>query len=377
MAADRRTTMIIRSGLVALVMGVLTGCAGAAESDGAIALEEINGDLDRPVFLTHAGDGSGRLFVLEQEGRIVILDGAAEPSTFLDIEDQIACCGERGLLGLAFHPDFPDDPRFFVNYTRDEDGATVVSEFTVDRSGAADPASERVLLTIAQPYGNHNGGMIAFGPDGYLYVGMGDGGSGGDPHNLGQDTESLLGKMLRIGVDSAKPYAIPSDNPYATGGGRAEIYAIGLRNPWRFSFDRATGELWVADVGQNAVEEVDLVELGGNYGWRIKEGTRDFEGSAEGKDLIPPIAEYAHADGRCSVTGGYVYRGEAVPDLEGTYVFADYCNGDVFGFADGELTVLLASGLSVSSFGEDEAGELYLLDHDGAVHRVVAREDGG
>ena len=359
-----------------LALASLVACAGAAENDGPIALEQVADGLERPVLLTHAGDGSGRRFVIEQEGRILILGPDGETTPFLAIEDRITCCGEQGLLGLAFHPDFPEDPRFFVNYTRDEDAATVVSEFRTDGEGAVDPASERVLLTIPQPFGNHNGGMIAFGPDGHLYVGMGDGGAGGDPGNRAQDPDDLLGKMLRIDVDGGEPYAVPDDNPYASGGGRPEIYAIGLRNPWRFSFDRATGELWAGDVGQNAIEEIDRIERGGNYGWRLKEGTRDFADGSSDDQLIPPVAEYAHERGRCSVTGGYVYRGEAAPDLVGTYVFADYCNGDVMALEGGEPTLLLETDMSISSFGEDEAGELYVLDHGGAVHRVVAGEDG-
>jgi glucose/arabinose dehydrogenase len=342
------------------VIMLAAGCSGAAGSDGPVALEPIVEDLEQPVFVTHAGDGSGRLFVVEQEGRIVVVDDdklAATP--LLDIEDRILCCGERGLLGLAFHPGFPDDPRFYVNYTRAEDGATVVSEFHLAGAGIADPASERILLVVAQPYGNHNGGMVAFGPDGGLYVGMGDGGSGGDPQNFAQNPDSRLGKMLRLDVDGA--------------GNDAEVFAIGLRNPWRFSFDRANGKLWAGDVGQNAVEEISVIEQGGNYGWRIKEGTRDFEPAAAATPLIPPVAEYVHEDGRCSVTGGYVYRGDAIDGLVGDYIFADYCSGEIMHLSDDGIVVLLDTGMSISSFGEDPAGELYVVDHDGAVYRLVAR----
>ena len=355
----------------ALMVAGTTACAGAAGQDGAISLEPVVEGLEQPVFVTHADDGSGRLFIIEQPGRVRILqDGELARAPFLDLEDRIECCGEQGLLGLAFHPDFPDDPRFFVNYTRAPDGATVVSEFQVGPDGR--PAGgERVLLTIPQPWGNHNGGMFAFGPDGLLYVGMGDGGSGGDPQNNGQDPDALLGKMLRIDVDEGEPYGIPEDNPYADGGGAPEIYAIGLRNPWRFSFDRQSGELWAGDVGQNAIEEVDRIERGGNYGWRLREGTQPFEPTGSAGNLIPPVVEYAHEGGRCSVTGGYVYHGQAAPDLQGTYVYADYCSGEILGFADGEQQVLLESGLSVSSFGEDEAGELYVVDHDGAIYQVT------
>lgn len=349
-------------GAAAMLAAMVTaGCSGAAEVDGPVALEPVVDGLDGPVFLTHAGDGSGRLFILEQEGRIRVLeDGALADTPVLDIEERIRCCGERGLLGLAFHPAYPDDPRVFVNYTRAEDGATVVSSFRATDPVTIDPASEEVLLVVDQPYGNHNGGMVAFGPDGGLYVGMGDGGSGGDPQNFAQNPDALLGKMLRLDVNGA--------------GGPAEIYASGLRNPWRFSFDRADGALWAGDVGQNAIEEISIIEEGGNYGWRIKEGTRDYEPVADHGTLVPPVAEYAHRDGRCSVTGGYVYRGEAIDALAGDYVFADYCSGEVMALQGGEVTVLLDTGMSISSLGEDAAGELYVIDHDGAVHRLVGRQ---
>lgn len=358
---DRARLTLFAAPLAAMLGAA--ACSGAAESDGPIALEPVVEGLDQPVFLTHAGDGSGRLFVIEQEGRILVLEGgeiAAPP--FLDIVERVRCCGERGLLGLAFHPDFPDDRRFYVNYTRAEDGATVVSEFRVGDTGAADPASERILLVVEQPFGNHNGGMIAFGPDGGLYVGMGDGGSGGDPRNFAQDPDALLGKMLRLDVDD--------------GAGDPEIFAMGLRNPWRFSFDRETGTLWAGDVGQNAIEEISVIEEGGNYGWRIKEGTRDFEPAATDATLIPPVAEYANDGSRCSVTGGYVYRGEVVEMLMGDYLFADYCSGEVMRLTDEGVTVLLDTGMSISSFGEDEQGELYVVDHDGGIYRVVEGTDG-
>jgi glucose/arabinose dehydrogenase len=360
---------------VALAIGLVTVCAGAAQGQETIRLEPVVDGLVRPVFLTHAGDGSGRLFVVEQEGFILMLGaGGLEEEPFLDLSQKVLCCGERGLLGLAFHPSFPDDPRLFVNYTRRPDGATVVSELRVGGSGRPNPGSERVLLTIAQPFSNHNGGMIAFGGGGRLLIGMGDGGSGGDPRNLAQNPSSLLGKMLRIGVNGRLPYAIPANNPYAAGGGRPEIYAIGLRNPWRFSVDRDTGRLYVGDVGQNAVEEIDIVRRGGNYGWRHFEGTRPYRpaGGIDRNALQMPIAGYAHEGGRCSVTGGYVYRGEAVPDLVGTYLFADYCTGEIFGLRDGQQRVLLSTGMRISSFGEDEAGEVYVVDHGGAIHRIAS-----
>jgi glucose/arabinose dehydrogenase len=359
---------------VALTMALVTACGAAAKAQQTIRLEPVVDGLVRPVFLTHAEDGSGRLFVVEQEGFILVLGaGGLEEEPFLDLSQKVLCCGERGLLGLAFHPSFPDDRRLFVNYTRRPDGATVVSEFRLRQNGRPNPGSERVLLTIAQPFSNHNGGMIAFGLGGLLFIGMGDGGSGGDPRNLAQNPNSLLGKILRINANvRRRPYAIPANNLYVAGGGRPEIYAIGLRNPWRFSFDRVTGELYVGDVGQNAVEEIDRVVRGGNYGWRHFEGTRPYRpaGGVDRRELDFPIAEYAHEGERCSVIGGYVYRGRAIPGLVGTYLYADYCSGEIFGLAGGGQRVLLDTSMLISSFGEDEAGEVYVVDHGGAIHRI-------
>jgi glucose/arabinose dehydrogenase len=241
--------------------------------------------------------------------------------------------------------------------------------------------TERVLMVVPQPYLNHNGGMIVFGPDGFLYIGRGDGGSKGDPQNRAQNPQEWLGKILRIDVDKARPYAIPPDNPYASGGGRPEIFALGIRNPWRFSFDRVTGMLWLADVGQYKWEEVDLVVAGGNYGWRIMEGAHCYnpaeDCSPEG--LVFPIAEYGHEHGRCSITGGYVYRGTAVPALKGTYLFGDYCSGELFAVpatanrkSSTAPRVLMQTGVRISSFGEDEAGEVYVVDHRGAIYQVTA-----
>jgi len=372
MAGSLQTAMA-----AAVVAGLMVcGCA-RADTERAIGLEPVvEFGLAVPVLLTHAGDDSGRLFVLEQTGRIRVIgaEGELEPDAWLDIRSKVRAGGEQGLLGLAFHPDFPDEPRFFVNYTRTGDGATVVAAYRVGADGAPLPESERELLVIEQPYGNHNGGMIEFGPDGLLYIGMGDGGAGGDPHDYGQDPDVLLGKMLRIDVDAGEPYGIPADNPFAAGGGRPEIFATGLRNPWRFSFDRETGELWAGDVGQNAIEEIDVVERGGNYGWRLMEGTRPYNPENGADDLVPPVAEYANAGARCSVTGGYVYRGEAVPALAGAYVFGDYCSGEIMALEDGEIRVLLEPGFEIPSFGEDAAGELYVLDHEGAVYRIRPRD---
>lgn len=378
------------SGLALLALAFTTSAWGMAAkgkvpvTPSPIALSPVvTSDLRQPLFVTHAGDGSGRLFLLEQPGRVrVIGKGKLLETPFLDVSDLVSFGGERGLLGLAFHPFYKTTGRVFVNYSRASDGATVVAEYHVSRNPDLASPEGKILLVVEQPYGNHNGGMLAFGPDGYLYIGMGDGGAGGDPGNRGQQPRELLGKMLRIDVDGGGPYAIPPDNPFANGGGRPEIFAYGFRNPWRFSFDRQTGRLWAADVGQNAYEEVSLVSLGGNYGWRVMEGAHCFEPSSgcprQGLEL--PAVEYAHSGSRCSITGGYVYRGEQIPALRGTYVFGDYCSGEIFGVHEGEVgggrvvehpPVLLDTELSISSFGEDERGELYVVDHSGGVYRIV------
>lgn len=336
--------------------------------------------LESPLFLTQPGDGSGRIFVVEQPGRIRVLERhTLLPAPFLDITKQVLSGGERGLLGLAFHPDYRHNGRFFVNYTRRPDGATVVAEY---RRGATDTSAsqeERILLIVPQPYPNHNGGMVAFGPDGYLYVGLGDGGSKGDPDNRAQNPKDLLGKILRIDVDRGDPYGIPTDNPFAKEGGRPEIYAIGVRNPWRFSFDIKTGNLWVADVGQYKWEEIDLVTRGGNYGWRVMEGTHCFHPSndCQTSTFNQPLYEYAHEKGRCSIIGGYVYRGQAISSLAGTYVYGDFCSGEIFALRNSsrgqplnEARMILKTPLQISSFGEDAAGELYVLDHKGGVYRL-------
>jgi glucose/arabinose dehydrogenase len=355
-----------------------------------VALDEVVAGLRAPIGITNAGDGSGRLFINEQGGRIRIVNAAGElvARDFVDLSSRVEAGGERGLLGVAFHPDFAANGRVFVHYSRKGDGATVISELTAspDRT-TADPDSERAIFTLDQPFANHNGGEIAFGPDGYLYIGLGDGGSGGDPFGNAQNRQVLLGKILRIDVNgphaSGKQYAIPDSNPYAPGGiepgaGLSEIWAFGLRNPWRFSFDRITGDLYIGDVGQNAWEEVDRQPAssrgGENYGWNPVEGTHCY-GICDSVTSVPPVAEYSHADG-CSVTGGYVYRGTAQPSLSGTYLFSDYCSGTIWTLAaDGSVTprVLAQSGLSVSSFGEGEHGEMYLVDlSGGGLYHVVA-----
>lgn len=369
---------MFRRGLCAMCVWLstiiaLNGQPAHAAEPHIILRPIVEQGLTHPLYLTHAGDGTGRLYVVEQAGAIrTVINHALHTVPFLDIRERVLSGGERGLLGLAFHPRFSDNGRLFVNYTRHPDGATVISEFRA-RNERADPHSERVLLTVAQPYANHNGGMLAFGPDGFLYIALGDGGAAGDPGNRAQDKTSLLGKLLRLDVDHGTPYAIPRDNPFAAGGGRAEIYAYGLRNPWRFSFDRATGELWLADVGQNRWEEINVVERGKNYGWRVMEGNHCFLPPIACKrdGLTPPRAEYRNKNPRCSITGGYVYRGRAVPALSGMYVFGDYCSGEVMALHGDALKVLITSKLRISSFGEDEQGELYVLDHQGGVYRIT------
>jgi hypothetical protein len=345
-------------------------------------LELVADGLQQPVLVTHAADRSQRLFIVEQAGRIRVLEnGFVKPAPFLDISTLVQTGGERGLLGLAFHPEYSDNGRFFINYTRLDGGQleTVVAEYGVSGTNPDMAApQETSLLEFDQPAGNHNGGMLAFGPDGYLYIGTGDGGGGGDPNNNGQDLSNLLGKILRIDVDGGAPYTVPPDNPFVGQGAvRSEIYAYGLRNPWRFSFDRLTGDLFAADVGQGSWEEVDLIESGGNYGWRIMEGNHCFNppNNCNTTGLILPIAEYSHSQGR-SVTGGYVYRGLQPTSLQGSYIFGDYINGSIWSLTktgDGTWspTLLLDTDLSISSFGEDRHGEVYVVDYSGALYRLV------
>ena len=348
-----------------------------------LELEPVAEGLDSPLGVTHAGDGSGRLFIVEQTGAIrVMRDGEILEEPFLDVGGLIVAGGEQGLLGLAFHPDYARNGRFFVDYT-DVNGDTVVAEYTVsDDPDRADEDSARTLLQVDQPFSNHNGGQLDFGPDGYLYIALGDGGSAGDPDGNGQNTGVLLGKLLRLDLDSGDPYGIPPDNPFANGGGEPEIWAYGLRNPWRFSFDSKTDDLWIADVGQGEFEEINRrpAAAGGlNYGWDQMEGLECYEGGdCDPAGKIVPISGYDHDLG-CSVTGGYVYRGKDFPELRGGYVFGDYCSGVIWAIdaTEGEFTEpveLMSSGLSISSFGLDEVGELYLTDlAGGQLLQVVSR----
>ncbi len=399
------TRSAIRRAAVALVAALLPAALaipGAAQSPGpaspsapalpmdldaiALALEPFAEGLDSPVLVIGDRSGTGSLLAVEQVGRVraIAPDGTLERRPVLDISDLVIADGEQGLLGLALHPDFPVDGRLFVDYTRRKDGATVIAEFKVGPDGRADPDTRRTLLTIAQPASNHNGGGIGFDADGMLLIGMGDGGGGGDPDGNGQDPESLLGKMLRIDVDGAEPYAIPEDNPFAGGASPApEIWASGLRNPWRWSVDRATGDLWIGDVGQGEWEEIDVIPAaqgGANLGWNIMEGDACFEARSCDRDgLTLPVATISHGDGACSVIGGHVYRGEAIPELVGAYLATDLCVGTLWVLdaaaaltaGTAELVAVGQGSAQMVSFGEGDDRELYVVDHGGQVLRVV------
>jgi glucose/arabinose dehydrogenase len=394
----KRSTIVVA--LLVPVILVLTAVAAAQTSserpqDRAARqafhyqLVEIASGLTRPLYVTHAGDGSSRLFIVQQGGRILIYqDGTVLDTPFLDISGLVSPealgggYSERGLLGLAFDPNYAQNGRFYVNYT-DRNGDTILARYAVSPGDPdrADPDSAVQLLYVQQPYANHNGGHLAFGPDGYLYMALGDGGSGGDPQGNGQNLGTLLGKIIRLDV-SGDGYAIPDDNPFVGDSeARPEIWAWGVRNPWRFSFDRATGDLYIGEVGQNQWEEIDFqpaASAGGeNYGWNILEGTHSFSGAADPGNLVMPILEYSHSNG-CSVTGGYVYRGQDIPGMQGYYLYGDWCSGTIWAArqndaGEWQTEVSLESGLSISSFGEDEAGELYLVDYEGSLLRFQAQ----
>jgi glucose/arabinose dehydrogenase len=390
----------LRLALHALMLVVVLGAPSAALGQEAspvfdpagfnVRLETVATGFDQPLAVTDANDDTGRLFVAEKGGtiRVIAGDGTVQETPFLDITDRVGAGGsEQGLLGLAFPENFADSGVFYVDYT-DHDGNTVVSRFSAGLdAGAADPGSEQVILRQEQPFANHNGGSLVFGPDNYLYIGFGDGGSQGDPNGNGQNLGTWLGKILRIEVDpeqvpEGQPYGIPEDNPFIdTEGALPEIWAYGVRNPWRFSFDRETGDFWLGDVGGGQLEEVDHVanaDAGGqNFGWNIMEGTSCYR--SDGCDeagLTLPVFEYTHDFG-CSITGGYVYRGEAMPDLAATYFFADYCSGMLWGGgqdASGAWVMSdpIETDLSISSFGENDAGEVYLTDlSGGGVYRLA------
>lgn len=389
--------------LVAVI--VLAGCGGGGgggndssspppPSTGAIRIEAAFGGrtFSAPLGLLQAPDDNARWYVIEQAGRVRDFSesDASAAMTFIDISAQVESGGEKGLLGMAFHPQYAANGRVYLSYTHRAASGDLVSRISVFTTTAAgngrrevDAASEQVLLTVTQPFDNHNGGHIVFGPDGYLYIGFGDGGSGGDPQGNAQRLDTVLGKLLRIDVDQGAPYAIPSDNPYSgnalcnQGNGTAacpEIYAYGLRNPWRWSFDRANAALWLADVGQDAWEEVNTIERGGNYGWNCREGAHDYAGgSCSSGNLIDPVSEYAHTDGNISVTGGYVYRGSQPSALVGRYVFADFGSGRIWTAEPGTRIPreLADTGANIASFGQSNSGELYIVDLNGPLSRIV------
>lgn len=393
---DVRFTFLLIFSLLALFH---TSCAqkegnSRPTNDGSIIIEEAFPHLSftRPVDFQHAGDNSERVFVVEQRGIISVFHHdreIKETTVFLDIEDQVEDNGnEEGLLGLAFHPDYENNGYFYVNYTASDPDRTVISRFQVSSSDPdkVDRSSEEIFLEFDQPYSNHNGGQIAFGPDGFLYIAVGDGGSGGDPQENGQNLKTLLGTILRIDVDNSegeKKYAIPADNPFANNseGSREEIYAYGLRNPWRFSFD-SENRLWTGDVGQNSYEEIDIIKKGGNYGWDIMEGFHCFKPSSdcdqEGLEL--PVWEYGRAEGDISVTGGFVYQGPSMSSLEGLYVYADYASGRIWTLDPSDLenpvnTELVKAPFRISSFGTDQDNELFICGFDDKIYRFAFKEN--
>lgn len=350
-------------------------------ADFSLTLQEVASGLNSPVYVT-SPPGDARLFIVEQPGRIrIVANGQLLTTPFLDIVSRVGSGGERGMLSVAFHPQYASNGFFYVYFTG-TDGAIRVERFTVSaNANQANAASAKVILAVPHPRGNHNGGLAMFGPDGMLYLGLGDGGGGGDPDLNGQNINSVLGKILRIDVNSGEPYGIPSGNPFATRtDARREIWAYGLRNPWRFAFDQSTGGLYVADVGQNALEEINVVAAARpqvNYGWNITEGSSCYNASTCNKQGIElPMLEYGHTGNQCSVTGGFVYRGSAMPELAGVYFYADYCAGWIKSFtfngsASDQRDWNLGAIGNITSFGEDSSRELYITSSNGRVYKLV------
>ncbi len=371
--------------LASLLLALVVFCSfssnrATAQTSTTLRLVPVLSGLEGPLYVTSAHDGSNRLFVVEQDGRIKVLQpGASAPTVFLDITAKVLSFNEQGLLGLAFHPQFATNRRFFIDYIRRSDGSTVVAEYQVSATNPnVAELTEKILLVIAQPSISHKAGMLEFGPDGYLYIAVGDGGPARDPSNRAQNLNDLHGKILRIDVDHTdgdQPYRSPADNPFVgyPAPARSEVYAYGLRNPWRFSFDRETAALYAADVGQGAREEIDLIQRGGNYGWRIFEGTLCTNLDpplCATVQTIPPLLEYTHPSGRCAIIGGYVYRGTRGSLPAGAYIYGDYCTGEILMLQNGAETLLADTSLGITSFGEDEAGEIYVTGEGGTLHRL-------
>ena len=379
--------------MAGMVMMAFTGCrenAARQTSSDSLSLKTVAAGLDFPLYLATAPGDNSRLFIVEKGGLIrIIKNGTLLGIPFLDILNLVSTGSEQGLLGLAFDPNYIANGRFYASYTDTAGDSRIVRYLVSGNPDVAQPAPDRVLLTIDQPFANHNGGDIVFGPDGYLYIGMGDGGSGNDPQGNGQDLTDLLGSLLRIDVRPQGDYTVPGDNPFISQpAARPELWDFGLRNPWRFSFDRETGDLYIADVGQNAREEINVAPAaqgggkGLNYGWNIMEGTLctpEVNPDCSKTGLTLPVLDYDHSSGNCSVTGGYVYRGSAIPEIRGTYFYADYCAGWVksFVYRNGAATdpkdwESLRPGGNITSFGEDGQGELYILTSQGGVYRIIA-----
>ena len=386
MKRQRSIAILLMLALIAVLANLRTASAQDAATV-KLKFEKVADGLSSPVLMIDANDGTDRFFVVEKTGIVVIMkDGKLLDTPFLDISDKVSRGSEQGLLSIALHPNFAKNGEFFIDYTN-RSGDSRIERWTVSTSdpNVADPSSAVTLLSVDQPYANHNGGLVAFGPDGKLYIGFGDGGSQGDPHGNAQNLGVLLGKILRIDVDATTgdlPYGIPTDNPFAGKPGvRAEIWAYGLRNPWRFSFDQKTKDLLIGDVGQSAFEEADLdpAGVGGlNFGWNRLEADSCYGAdSCDKTGTTLPIFLYSHDDGDCSITGGYVYRGAAIGALEGVYLAADYCTGDLWevhpdGKGGSEVSAPISTGLNPSSFAEDSSGELYLIDLNGAIYKITA-----